>query len=850
MLRLTLAQARRSIGRLSAAGIAIAIGTAFIAATLLTASVMTRTTEDALLASLAQADLIVSGPDFTPERIAAVGQVPGVAAVEAPNRGFLQVSGGGRLVFQPWVTVAADPRLQAIEVTDGRPPAVGEVAVPTPTADRLGLAIGDTLVANVDRWDPETEQFTQEPETLTVSGIVTDPSGAFVATDGALLVTAEDAQRWEELADVGNMVNRLLLLTTDDATVGTVQSAVTEAFDDPDVAVRTRSEQTAYEIEQTGGAANVLTALVLAFGAIALIVASLVIANTFNVLVAQRTRDLALLRCVGASKRQLRRSVRLEALLLGVAASVTGIVSGIALAQGALSILGRVVSDVPLPATVEVGPAVVLVPFVAGVLVTLLAATVPARAAGRVSPLAAMRPADAPSVRSRGSRRRLVLSVAMTVVGLVLLVLGMIAGTASILLGLGLGILGGLLSFVGVLVGAVFWVPRLVAFTGRTLARRAGPAAELAAANTIRNPQRTAVTSAALLIGVTLVAMMSTGAETARAGLEAELDREYPVDAVIRSVDVSGDGLAEADIAAVERLSGVDQAVAMRGAGFLLSGEGGTEVYGRGFGADPEEVSALVRRGLADDLDARTVIVPEALAEIGGIVDGDTLRVAVELPDGTTGASAELTAKVTALPGTQVLLASDTFESLAPEAPIDTTWVRLDSNGDAVAAMADIQELFSTQAVDVGGLALERAQFDQLIDTLLAIVIGLLGVAVVIALVGVANTLSLSVIERRKESATLRAIGLTRRQLRQTLAIEGMLIAGSGAVIGTALGAFYGWAGARTVLGELASDVPLVLPWWHLLVVLVVALAAGLLASVLPGRRAARTSPVAALAME
>lgn len=178
-------------------------------------------------------------------------------------------------------------------------------------------------------------------------------------------------------------------------------------------------------------------------------------------------------------------------------------------------------------------------------------------------------------------------------------------------------------------------------------------------------------------------------------------------------------------------------------------------------------------------------------------------------------------------------------------------WVGLDDTGDATQVVPAIQDAIvsSDTPVEVAGIAVERAAMQSVIDTILGVIVGLLAVAVVIALIGVANTLSLSVIERRRESATLRAIGLSRAQLRWMLAIEGMLIAGVGAVLGIVLGVLYGWAGAATALSVM-GDVSLAVPWRDVALVLVVALVAGLVASVVPGRTAARTSPVAALAVD
>jgi putative ABC transport system permease protein len=199
----------------------------------------------------------------------------------------------------------------------------------------------------------------------------------------------------------------------------------------------------------------------------------------------------------------------------------------------------------------------------------------------------------------------------------------------------------------------------------------------------------------------------------------------------------------------------------------------------------------------------------------------------------------------------RAVVAQSDLDELVADAPASSLWVALDDPGRAAAVVAGVQDVVadSGEAVGVAGAAVERASYEQVIDTMLGIVLGLLAVAVVIALIGVANTLSLSVIERRRESATLRAIGLSRSQLRGMLAIEGMLISGVGAVLGVVLGLVYGWAGSAAALGVM-GDVVLAVPWREIVLVLLVAAVAGLVASVVPARTAVRTSPVEALATE
>ncbi|GAA2726194.1 ABC transporter permease [Cellulomonas aerilata] len=880
MLRLTLAQMRRSLGRLTAAGVAIAIGTAFVAATLIAGAVITRTSLDAVSASYADADLVVTTPgeDLTEPDLAALRRVDGVRAVDGRSGLWVELTAGSRRVVTATTAVASDPRLEAQAVLDGAfPAAPGEVALPGPVAERLGVGLGDEVTAQRGAWvpaDAPDAEWVERPEPLTVVGLTDDPAGAFAQSGGAAVLSADDARRWtaQDAVDGEPSYDDALLVLADGTdpagTLPAVASAVSSAV--PGAEVRTKDDQArAMTAELTDGT-DVFTMIVLGFAAVALLVAALVISNTFQVMIAQRTRTLALLRCVGADRRQLRRSVLLEAGLLGVASSTVGVVLGVVVAQVALWALGGLALDVPLPSAVTVTPAVVLVPLLVGTLVTVLASLAPARAATRVAPLAALRPADAPAVTHRGSRPRLVLAVLLTLVGSALLALGVVAGrVVDPVAALGLGVLGGALSFVGVLVGTVFWVPRVVGSCGR-LVGRSGTSARLAAANTVRNPRRTAATSTALLIGVTLVTMMSTGAASARVTLAGQLDEEFPVDVQITAGGGALDLVTPTLVRAVEGVDGVEQVVTVPsvplvvGAGAPAHGDVGTTLSTTAWVLEPSVATGLVRTpSVVDGLADGTVVVGETLAQDLGVVSGDSLTLSVQGADGSpTGEPTARTVVVTALSG--LVLTPSTAAALPLEAAgasadgsavdpaggtLDEAWVRLSPDADPAVVVPAVQDELSEIAVQVVGAAVERAMYEGIIDTLLAVVVGLLAVAVVIALIGVANTLSLSVIERRRESATLRVIGLSRRRLRASLAIEGVLIAGVGGALGVLLGVLYGWAGAATVLG-VVGDVHLDVPWVDLAAVLAVSLAAGLLASVLPGRSAARTSPVAALAVD
>lgn len=874
MFRLTLAQMRRSIGRLAAAGIAVLIGTAFVAASLLAGSAISSISTDSITASFGDADLIIRGSDnLTDQDLATVRALPGVAAVDPQVQAYgIEFHKGDAAINQTVIPVPSSSRLQSQHITEGAFPAAdGEVSLPVDTAERLGVDVGDSITVRYYAWAEPSDTGTAasatatgddlvtvpRDESVTVVGLTDDPNSAWASVGGAAEATLRDTLVWststEQAVDGAPVLSAsgsrwAMVALRDGADTGAVRSSIESVIGadgqaDSAAGVYTRQEAAEKSLGGSSGAGPV-TAVVLSFAAIALLVAGLVIANTFQVLVAQRTRTLALLRCVGAVRGQIRGSVLLEAGILGLVCSVAGLVTGTGLVQATLWVLGRADLPFPVPQSVDINAVSMLVPLLVGVLVTVVAALTPARVATRVAPIAALRPVDAPAARSRAGRVRLVFSLLLIIGGAGMLAAGVaiVSGMQNIA-GLGLSLLGGAASFIGLLVSATFWMPKVVSAVG-ALTGRLGMPARLAAANTGRNPARTAATSTALLIGVTLVAMMSTGAVSARATLDHELDSRYPVDISVggdASIDSAGNVVySPLPAGALEKVAdtpGVAAAHSVTSENITIGGSTIQAVVVPTDAADDLLRNPDLVAGITDD----TVVLPSSFATSVGVAEGDS----VTLTSGDD--SVDRTVRIETLDSWEALITPTTADVLAFDAEPSQVWARVSTIDDSGSVLRDIQSRFLNSAVPVNGAAVERANYQRAIDTVLAVVIGLLGVAVVIALVGVTNTLSLSVIERRRESATLRALGLTRRQLRASLAIEGALIAGVGAVAGILLGLVYGWAGVASVLSMVGS-VSLSVPWSDLALVLGIALAAGVLASVIPARSAARTPPVAALA--
>lgn len=866
MLRLSLAQMRRSAGRLVAAGIAIAIGTAFVAAAFFGGSVINTTTAKALTASIGDADLVVSGWDSTPALAKKIEKVDGVESVFAQVQSFEEVNFQGRHEYTLINTPAPNSDLSVIGVEEGNMPEnLDEIALPQGTMDRLNIKVGDQITIPV--WNyTETEDggYSEETSerTLTVTGITNDPSGAFISYGGGALVTPEtqnellDGDRDEYSAE------NITITLASGASVDTVKADIEKLVDpDSEISVRTAAEQVDYATKQVTGDTNVLLIVVLSFAVVALFVAGLVITNTFQVLIAQRTRQLALLRCVGATRSQVSRSVTLESLILGFLASLAGLALGAALIQGTLAVLSRSDIGVPLPDAIDLSLTNILVPIITGTVVTVLAAISPARAATRVAPLAALRPADAPDVRTKAGTFRLVISLLGMIGGAIFLVGGVFLAKQEPMLGFLVAVLGGMASFIGIIIGGVFVVPKVVGLFGNIAGRLTGATAKIATANTVRNPRRTAATATALLIGVTLVTMMSTGAAIARTTLNSALTTQFPVDIAVGEVTTDSDVVNPRIAAEMAKLDGVKDVAEIQAADVtVVVTDGGGVIASSGTEMVATTIDHAARAGAiattdSVPVDEGTVLIGQAYTYEFGLNTDDPAKTIT-----IVGPSGEKTLKVagkTAHIGAGVALNADDFESVVGTADVHAVWMSVDDSQPAINTYSNVTERVSelTEGTEssymISGSAAERAMFEQVIDTLLLIVVGLLAVAVVIALIGVANTLSLSVIERRRESALLRALGLTRGRLRLMLAIEAVLITGVGALLGVILGLIYGFAGGSVIFGSMTGGgVAMTVPWRDIALVLGVALAAGLLASVMPARSATKTSPVAALAEE
>jgi len=821
MLDIALASLRTQARRFIAPGLAILLGVAFLTTSLVLGTTAVKGLSDSIAGAGAGFSAVISPPSrevgiMPASTLAKVEAVPGVQDVHEVRFAAVRPSGDSSRVVFLTTPPAAGSRSHLVA---GRLPASdSEVAITSTTRDSKNLRIGDHVdYAGADG-----------PHRFTVVGVI-DTAGDFVFSGGGTYAFTTSAA----VAAVSGEDDFAELDVT--ATAGTdpktLVAALNTALGDTAMA-RTGADHAAYLRAQVTGGTDVLRLLLLGFAGIALFVSALVIANTFAILAARRTRETALLRCVGATRRQLLRAMSLEALVVGFAASLAGVATGAALAWAGMRTLAAFDSTEALAGSgLVVRPLDLLGPLLVGTGVTVLASLAPLRRATQVTPLAALRPDLGAPARARTSGSRLGIGGTAALAGAGLLAFG---GARHQLLA---GLIGGAVSFVGVVLLARVFVPALIRGLGSPVQRLAGVPGELAVDNAVRNRSRTANTATALLVGVTLISTMTVGAATLLRSVDTLLDHKMAVDVVASALpDAALPARVEPLIAAV---SGVAETTTLLGAHATV---GSLEMDVRGI--DVAEVDVIHDDAITSALRSGRAFVSPGVAKDAGVKAGERVRFS-----GDKGSADLIVEMADNLPAAVLMPLSELRSIASAPGPI-AVLARLDTGADSGALMADLESaLATTPGVTVSGTAQQRQEFVDILDTVLAVAAALLAVAIVIAVVGVANTLSLSVLERGQEHALLRALGLTRRQLRRAVAVEAGLIALVGALVGVALGIGYGWAGAHTIAGA-EMTVSLGMPWPRLVLIAAAALAAGLLASLLPARRASRTAPAIALAQE
>ena len=795
--------------------IAVIIGVAFVASTLMLMDSIKASTLRIQAAAVGDATAVVTAKEpskpMSSMTVGKVAAVPGVTSVEQTRNAFLQRTDNGQASFVNGHLVPAHPHL----VKGRAPTKLDQVAVNQSTADN-NAGIGSKITVN----DPS--QNGTKPITLIVVGVL-DPDARTTTTPTSPEIYLSAAN----LARISGHSGANTVYVNSDRPAPQIAQEVSKVVGTT-ATVRTADDERAYEANQASQGFAAMTTFMGAFAVIALAVAAIVIVNTFTILVAQRTRTLALARCIGATRKQVRRSVLGEALIAGLIGSVVGTALGIGVTQ--LMLMGLKAAGSPIDTSVSVTVTSCIIPILVGVVVTTLAALPPARRATKVAPVVALQPVTETPTRKVGRVR----------VGFGTLLF--LAGTALVIIcatsdmetknAVMCGVAGGFISFAGVLVLA----PVLIGSLGRAIgvARLGGIPGELAIENTQRNPRRTATTASALLIGVTLIATVATGAATGRASIGNMMNGHFPVDATVRAQGP----LNNATIGDVKRSDGVCQVAT------VTTVPGTVEAGGKATKVAVQAASPEFPKVVRDESAAKGLDDSHAVGALPGVADGSKITVTVN------GKKANLTLVRHGKDNEGLIVTQDILTKLAPHAQPTEIRVRYQDGTDQSKATQALSKSMSTHpGVTVTSSADQKAQMDKIINIMLGMVVGLLVISVIIAIVGVANTLGLSVVERTREIGLLRALGLTRAQVRSMFGKEALMLSGIAAILGIALGIGYGIAGSHALFGSLMT-VETSVPWLQLLIVALVAVLTGWLASVIPGRRGATIKPAVALAEE
>ena len=836
-------QLRAYPSRMVAVVLAIVLGVGFVAATLVFGSTYRAGLGAELSARYVPVDVVVTGSsnDDQQQLLQTIGAVDGVEHVESQPTAWTEFSGPAARGLLRLDTVSTDEELRWFDLASGTWPAADDqILIDEATAAANSLQIGSDATLNT--YDGGT------PRTVTVVGIADTGASAF---SGAQNQAFGSAALIDSLVSYGGG-GPIVAVAAPGVSPEQLQTAIGAAVPSG-VTVMTSEATIEQNLAEITGGATVLTIVLLGFAVTAVVASGIVIANTFTILLTQRRRHIALIRCIGGSRRQVRLELLAEAGLVGAIGSLLGVGVGIGIGAVGATLAGL---DAAGP-VVPINPLVLTA--IGGVLVTAVAAYAPVGRATKVSPLAALRPVADAAEQRRSSGLRLVFAGLLTGGGLLLL------GAAVLLPSLLVAMAGGALSACGVLLLTRTYLPAVLRVVGR-LGGAFGPPGRLAAANTYRNPGRAAATTAALMLGVGLIVTLQVGASSAQASLDNSFAERYPVDLSVTSSDAAlppgmADAIANTDgIAAGGTVAGVRiDSLRFVAAGSGAAGTGdGNDGWGADAGADGLDGGGLTILGVSEQAEAGLTAVPAELSDDAVIVPSYLLASGLSVGDRVIVSTATGFAdfRVTAGPlarqginGDSLVTTAAGLARVTGDARTVAVWAAVDPGADLEQVMAGVNTLIATEPdLLLGGSAPERAAVSSALGTVITLATALLAVAVIIAVVGIGNTLGLSVVERTRESALLRALGLHRRQLRSMLAVEAALLGAVGAGAGVLAGIGYGWIGTATAFGQAGESLVLDVPWEQLAIVLLLAVAAALLASVLPAGRAARATPIQALA--
>lgn len=720
--------------------------------------------------------------------------------------------------LSPWTLEAGEP-----------PIANDQVAIDRGSAEKGGFEVGDTV-----------QVLTQAaPASYTISGIAKFGTADAPGSASVTLFTAAQAQK---VAAAENEFDGIAVAGEDGVSQTELAQRIRAAIDLPKIQVITGATLTAENQNEIQESLKFFNTFLLIFALVALFVGCFIIFNTFSIIVAQRTKEMALLRAIGASGRQVILSVLGEAFVVGLVASAAGLAAGIVLASGLKALLAGFGIDIPAGGTV-LNTRTIVVALGVGTFVTLMSSVFPARKAARVPPVAAMR--DVSIDQSGYSGIRVVIGLVVTGLGVLALAAGLVNGEISLV-----GV-GAVVVFLGVaFLGPVIARP-VSDLIGWPLKRFRGITGELARENASRNPKRTASTAAALMIGVALVALITILASSTKASIGATIDQAFRADYIVapKAGGFGGSGFSPELASAVKALPEIETATGLRFGAAELDGNGKFIIA-----ADPKALNQLFDLRPAnpkafENLGPDQIAVSERIADEKGWKIGDT--VAAKFPSGGT---TDLTVAAKYGVGQQEGLSDyfvslDTFTANFPEQFDAQVYAKLApgvSLEEGKKAMdAAIKPYANAEVEDQAEFkASQEASINQFVNLIYA----LLFLAVIIAGIGIANTLALSIVERTREIGLLRAVGMTRAQLKSTIRWEAVIIAMLGTVLGLVIGLVFGWAIVQALKDQgISKFAP---PGPQLIIIVLIAALLAVLFAYFPARRAAKLDVLRAISSE
>lgn len=845
MLRLALRSARVHWRRFVLTGTAVVVGVAFVVAAFVLTDSLALSIRNLLGDAAGRSDFVVraasgshGGPGgyFGGSRtgvplatVPALASVPGVAAVDGVVSGpgeLLDKSGRrGAFDFALISNWPSDPSTFGVELRAGRAPERAEdVVVDSGTAQRRGLRVGERVRLATRRGVVEAR----------VVGIAEQRASALISAAPVLAMTPTRAA---ELVGVPGWVSVVNVRADRDVDMGALQRELARVGG-PDVSVISSEALVSAAQADVTEQLDTFVGLLLGFAAVTLFVSAFLIWNTFTIVVAQRTRELALLRAVGASRRQVATSVVGEGVVVGVVATAVGLGVGVLLGIGMQRLIAALGVSIPLDDVVFQTRTAVLGTIV-GLGVTVVSVTGPARRATSVPPVAAIAAIDA--TPGRADLGRPLLGTVLLVVGVVVGVRALVDSTEPVDARVRTVAIGALGVFLGVAALARFLAGPVVGTLAAPL-RRLGVSGRVAARNAVRNPRRTASTASALMIGLALVATTAVVGESVRTAIRGGLNRSIHAQVVVDSGSVAPFGDAELQTVAASR--GVEQAAAMFVARSDTVGGPGRLSITTGDLArlvrlvDPELVEGRLPSGGGE------IAVNRRWAEDKGVAVGD--QIVLRGGDATRALTVVGVYQRRELYD-DTIVSREALDGLLGVEPV-ARLVFVETSPDASPRLV-AHELARAVAGTPNSTAQVTSRFVEArtgsVGIIISVVDVLLMFAVLVAALGIANTLALSVIERTRELGLLRAVGMSRRHLRRMVRLEGVLIGTFGGILGVVVGVSFG---AVLVSVLPAENAELTFPVAQLAVVLVAAAVLGVVASSLPARRAGRLDVLRAIA--